>query len=53
MRRKFSMKWDLCRQPTNLQKRQEAAFEKGATMSTSESMEYYLSPASRTPQISL
>ena len=39
------MKWDLCRQPIDLQKMQEVVFEKGVTMSTFEFMKYYLSPA--------
>jgi hypothetical protein len=36
MRRKFGTKWKLCRQPVDLQRKQEVAFEKGATMLTFE-----------------
>ena len=45
MKRKFGTKWDLCRQPFDLQKRQELSFEKGVAISTLEFMMYCFSPA--------
>ena len=44
IRRKFGTKWELWRQPINLQERQEVAFKKGIAMPTFGFMIYYFSP---------
>ena len=41
------MKWELCKQPFNIQIRQEIAFENGVVMLTFKSRMYYFSPAPR------
>lgn len=43
-RRKFGTKWELHRQHVDLQKRQDVAFKRGASMLTFELMMFYSPP---------